>query len=225
MLNPNRFPSVYDELISFYPDYYLRVKEMQAILRAQGTLADGLVSAIDLIVDNNFIESAHLDMIERLETFLGISPMSNDMDERRQYIMSYFIGFGHISASSLIRLIKTFTQEDSSVSFNLKDNNSNYILEISIKKKHGVNPDWETLYRLIDNRIPAHISMLRDIVFPSPNLPLHVGFSIRSTENVGEFTVPDFDFSTINVLVMPNGDWLTMPNGDILYYERTDDEE
>ena len=89
MLNPNRFPSVYDELISFYPDYYLRIKEMQAILRAQGTLADGLVSAIDLIVDNNFIESAHLDMIERLETFLGISPMSNDLDERRQYIMSY----------------------------------------------------------------------------------------------------------------------------------------
>ena len=225
MLNPNRLPSVYDELITFYPDYYRRIKEMQAILQAQGALLDGLVSAIDLVIDNNFISTAHEDMIERLESYLGIAPLSNDLEERRQYIMSYFVGFGHISASSLKLLIRTFTKEDSTVSFSLKDGNNNYILEISIIKKHGVNPDWETLYKLIDNRIPAHISMLRDIVFPAPNLPLHVGLSIRSTENVGEFTVPDFDFSTINVLVTPDNDWLTMPNGDILYYERTDDEE
>ena len=225
MLNPNRLPSVYDELITFYPDYYRRIKEMQAILQAQGALLDGLVSAIDLVIDNNFISTAHEDMIERLESYLGIAPLSNDLEERRQYIMSYFVGFGHISASSLKLLIRTFTKEDSTVSFSLKDGNNNYILEISIIKKHGVNPDWETLYKLIDNRIPAHISMLRDIVFPAPNIPLHVGFSIRSTENVGEFTVPDFDFSTINVLVTPDNDWLTMPNSDILYYERTDDEE
>ena len=224
MLNPNRLPSVYDELITFYPDYYRRVKEMQAILHAQGALMDGLVTAIDLIIDNNFIVSAHEDMIERLESYLGIAPLSNDLEERRQYIMSYFIGFGHISASSLKKLIRLFTQDDSWVSFSLKDNNNNYILKISIQKKHGVNPDWEALYKLIDNRIPAHISMSRNIIFPSPNLSLHVGFTLRTTENISTFTVPDFDFSTINVLTTPDDDWLTMPNGDILYYERTVEE-
>lgn len=225
MLNPNRFPSVYDELISFYPDYYLRVKEMQAVLRAQGTIADDLMSAIDLIVDNNFIESAHVDMIERLESFLGIYPMSTDLDDRRQYIMSYFIGFGHISATSLKRMIKTFTHEESSFSFALKDSNGNYVLEILIRKKHGVNPDWETLYRLIDNRIPAHINMIKVVEFPSPEMTLLFGLTVHTERDSEPIDVPDFDYTTINVLTMPNGDWLNTSQRETLYYNITEETE
>ena len=218
MLNPNRFTSVYDELISFYPDYYREIREMQAILRAQGALLDGIVEAIDVIIDNSFVTSATEDMIERLESFLEIVPYSSDLAERRQNVLSYFIGFGHVSATQIKALIRAFTKEDTSVSFNLKDNNDNYILELHIKKKHGVNPDWDVIYRLLDNRIPAHITTSRVLIYPAPELGLYVGMTIRSEETVGEVTVPDFDFSTIGVLTTPDEEWLRTPDGDILYY-------
>lgn len=223
MLNPNRYPSVYDELVSFYPDYYRDVKEMQAILHAEGAIADGLVEAIDIIIDNNFVLTAHEDMIKRLEAFLEITPYTDNLEERRNNILSYFVGFGHVSATMIKNLIRAFTQEDSSVSFSTKDANNNYILQIEIKKKHGVNPNWETIYKLLDNRIPAHIQMSRAVLYPAPDIPLVVGIDIHSKDVIGEVVVPDFDFSTITVLTMPNGDWLTTPDGDILFYtERTD---
>ncbi len=222
-LNPNRLPSVYDELVTFYPDFYRDVREMQAILRAEGAIADGLVQAIDIIIDNNFILTAHADLIERMEQFFEITPFTDNLEERRQTLLSYFIGFGHVSATMIKALIKAFTQEDSSVSFNMKDANDNYILQIEIKKKHGVNPNWENVYNLLDKRIPAHIQMSRVLIYPAPNIPLVVGIDIHSKDTIGVVTVPDFDFSTITVLTMPNGDWLTTPDGDILFYtERTD---
>ena len=222
-LNPNRFPSVYDELVTFYPDYYRDIKEMQAILHAEGAIADGLVEAIDVIIDNSFILTARADMIERMEAFLEITPYTEDLEVRRQNILSYFIGFGHVSATMIKNLIRAFTQEESSVSFNTKDGNNNYILEIEIKKKHGVNPNWEAVYQLLDKRIPAHLNVSRVLLYPAPDVPLVVGIDIHSEDTIGEVVVPDFDFFTISVLTMPNGDWLTTPNGDILFYtERTD---
>ena len=220
MLNPNRYPTVYDELISFYPDYYRGIKEMQAILHAQGTILDGLVEAIDIIIDNNFITTAHEEMIERLEAFLEIVPLTNNLEDRRQNILSYFIGFGHISATKLKALIRAFTQEDSEITFSTKDENQNYILSITITKKQGVNPDWDILYNLLDNRIPAHIQTCRVIVYPAPSFNYVFGATILAQESYG-FTVPEYDFSDREFLETHGGALLRTHSGKFLYRERT----
>lgn len=223
MLNPNRFSTEYDELISFYPDYYQKIKEMQAILRAQGAALDEIVKSIDVIIDNNFIQTASLGMIERLESFLGILSQTNDIETRRQNILSYFLGFGHISATKLKSLIRTFTQEDTIISFDTKDENGSYILSITISKKQGVNPDWDVLYKLLDNRIPAHIETCRVIVYPSPILNYCLGVAILTEEEIS-FTVTDYDFSNKDFLTDHEG-VLLMYNGSLLYQpkERTGD--
>ena len=43
------FPSSYHELITFYPRFYRDVLEMDAILRAEGWLIDGIEATRDLV--------------------------------------------------------------------------------------------------------------------------------------------------------------------------------
>ena len=221
-LNPNRFPSVYDELQSFYPDYYQNVKEMQAILSAIGSAADGIVEAIDVVLDNNFILTADASMIQRLESFLGIKSLSDDIEDRRKYVLSFFTGFGKISATKLKALIKIFTLEEADISFLKKDSNNNYILEITIAKRNGINPDWSYLYDLLDRYIPAHITDYRLIVYP---VPISTFFS--ATVNIIEsysVSVPSGDFSGERYLAMPNGALLRSNNGALLYFEEQEEE-
>lgn len=78
---------------------------MKAILQAQGAIADGIVEAIDKMLDDCFVVSASAEMIERLEAFLEITPRTSNLEERRQTILSYLVGFGKISASKLKSLL------------------------------------------------------------------------------------------------------------------------
>ena len=52
-----QFASNYDELISYYPRYYRDVREMVAILKANGRLLDGAQDAIEGIYTSGFIDS------------------------------------------------------------------------------------------------------------------------------------------------------------------------
>ena len=69
----NYYSSAYEELASYYPDYYRDVYEMQEILKAEGKLVDGLMSGFQRVFDNQFIDTADSEMLSVYEKILGIS--------------------------------------------------------------------------------------------------------------------------------------------------------
>ena len=95
MLNLNPFGSNYPELQAAYPRFYLDVVEMQAILKAQGKLLDDITDGIELIVDNNFIDTADEATITMLERALGITGTEDQTLDARKYALKILIGGKH----------------------------------------------------------------------------------------------------------------------------------
>ena len=70
MYYENGFDSCYEELITFYPIFYKEIFEMNEILKIYGNLADIIQKNIDIMLSDNYIQTADESAITRLEKFL-----------------------------------------------------------------------------------------------------------------------------------------------------------
>lgn len=148
----------YDELITFYPRYYREVLEMDAILHAEGKLADGIQNGIDLMLLNNFIGTADTDTITKLEEFLGLSLMKRrPLDERRRLVKSFFAGQGRVSASRISELIRAYTGANTECEFYPFDDEGNNRLDVRFERGDEAVIYASDIYTLIAKMLPAHI--------------------------------------------------------------------
>ena len=148
----------YDELITFYPRFYREVFEMDAILFAEGRLADGIKDGIDLMLLNNFIDSADEDTVVKLEEFLGLSLMKQrSLEERRRFIKSFFAGQGKVSATRIEEMIRAYTGADTKCEFYPFDEKRNNRLDIQFERGSEAIIYISDIYTLLAKMLPAHI--------------------------------------------------------------------
>lgn len=148
----------YEELISWYPVFYREVRELKAILQAHGGLADGMQAAIEQVVNNAFVETADVAVIERLESFLGIGlNKSKDIEERRRLMKSYMAGFGKVSASLLAEMISSYTGAEVEAEFTIGDDEGNSWLFINFLRGSEATLYMNDILTLLTKKIPAHI--------------------------------------------------------------------
>ena len=148
----------YDELITFYPRFYRDVLEMDAILRIEGSLADGIDEGMNLILTNNFIDTMDEDTIAILEKYLGLSLLkSRTLDERRRLVRSYFAGMGKVSATSISELIRAYTGAETTCTFLIFDEEGNCRLDVIFERGEEATLYWSDIYTLLDKMLPAHI--------------------------------------------------------------------
>lgn len=128
-----QYASNYDELISYYPRYYRDVREMVAILQADGKLLDGAQDAIEQVYNNNFIDYMDEQTVKVFESLLCIKQRkSRTLEERRRLIKAYFVGFGKLSATLLSEMIRAYTGSDPFIKFEPFDLQRNNMLYISV---------------------------------------------------------------------------------------------
>lgn len=148
----------YDELITFYPRFYRDVFEMDAILRAEGELADGISSGIDLVIANNFVDSMDEDTIYLLEKFLGITLMrSRTLEERRRMLKTYFAGQGKVSATRISEMIYAYTGAETTCEFYPFDGEGNNRLDVIFERGSEAVIYLSDIYTLLSKMLPAHI--------------------------------------------------------------------
>ncbi|MCD7810354.1 MAG: YmfQ family protein [Ruminococcus sp.] len=148
----------YDELITFYPRYYRDVFEMDAILRAEGGLADGAADGMNKMLMNNFIDGADEDTIYLFEKFLGLSLMrQRTLEERRRMTKSYFAGQGKVSATRIRELIYTYTGADTTCEFYPFDSEGNNRLDVIFERGSEGAVYISDIYLLLSKMLPAHI--------------------------------------------------------------------
>lgn len=105
-----QFENNFEELITYYPRFYRDVYEMVEILKANGRVFDRMEGDIEQTYLNCFIKYADEETIKKLEDFLDIRlNKSRTLEERRRLVMSYFIGFGKVSATMLKEMIQSYT--------------------------------------------------------------------------------------------------------------------
>lgn len=163
------FASNYDELITYYPRFYREVREMVAILKAHGGVADDLEAGIERIYSNSFIDDADEETIERLEEFLDVGlNRQRTLEERRRLVKSYFVGFGKVSASMLKEMIQSYTNADVDIYFEPFDEERNNMLHIDFERGSEDTIYMDDILELLAKKIPAHIAYRANVVYRFP---------------------------------------------------------
>ena len=152
------YPSRFEELRAYYPRFYWGVSEMMAILRSGGNVLDNITEHIEAAYSNCFFATADEPTIARLELFLGIGlNKSRTLEERRRFLISFFSGFGKLSSSTLIEMIKSYTGADVEVTFEPFDQTGNNRLEIAFMRGQEETIYMSDILMLLGKKIPAHI--------------------------------------------------------------------
>lgn len=167
----NAFPSIYDELITFYPVFYRDVFEMRAILEADGRVFDTAVENINAVIENSFVGSADEETITRLEAFLHLkTDKSRPLEERRRLVYSFFVGFGKLSASNLREIIRAFTGADSKITFVPTDADGNNTLFIEMDRGENDKLNYTDIETVLSKKIPAHIAYKAFVTYRFPTV-------------------------------------------------------
>ncbi len=189
------YASNFDELITFYPKYYYNVKEMLAILRAQGAALDEFMKNAEKVFDDCFIDTMDEETVGALEDFLNIHLYKQrTLEERKRLLKTFFVGHGRLSAELLKQTVSAYTGSDVEV----------YLLPI------GRTPG-ATEYEAGDNRLYINylrgsepVFYLNDIdTLLSRLIPAHLDyrsaltyrFAVCTTGKRRKNYIKDFDFA------------------------------
>lgn len=155
---PKYFDGTKEELLSFYPHFYRNVKEIVAINESMATELDKIMDYGQMVLNDSNLTTASESVIEFFEKLIGIKRSSlRTLEERRRLVLVYYNMFGKASASKLKNAISYYTQEDVAVSFNTKDEDGNYILEINCERGDMNALFLEDIELLLKKIIPAHL--------------------------------------------------------------------
>lgn len=172
----NYWEDSYDELITYYPRFYRGVLEMEAILRAHGGVADGVMDSIERAYLNSFIDYMDEDTITRLEQFLHISlNKERTLEERRRLVKSFFVGFGKVSASMLAEMIQSYTGAAVSCRLEPFDLERNNMLYIDFERGESNPLYMSDIDLLLGKKIPAHIQWRAAVVYRFPVVVTNAG--------------------------------------------------
>ena len=173
----------YDELITYYPQFYRDVFEMVEILKAHGRIMDGIEENIGQAYFNGFIDYADEVTISKLEVFLGISLDRNrTLEERRRIVKSYFVGSGKISASKIIQMIAVYTDSPVSCKLECFDDEGNNRLYIEIESNEKESICAKDIFAVLSKRIPAHLVFcLASRLMVEIRIPVEIQAKLRMT--------------------------------------------
>lgn len=163
-LYDNAYPSVYEEIKTWYPVWYRDVLEMDALWRVWGGQLDAIQAGIIQAVNNNFIDYADARTIGKLEAFLGITyDGPRTLVERRAVVKAFVLGNGHIGEREIKELIGVFTSGEIAVAF------INGTIAVTVTRDLGDRFQLVDCMPILKKRIPAHLGLgLTDKVLPIP---------------------------------------------------------
>lgn len=149
--------NAYKQISSMYPRWYLDVYEMREIIRIEALVASNMQRAIDLILDNHFIDTLDENKASELESYLNIAGVSDrPIEERRAIIRTYFLGRGKLSLSQIIAIVEALSGGKCTGTFLQGDSYNNHYIKLKIL-------DCDIKYMLLDiistlsSRVPAHL--------------------------------------------------------------------
>lgn len=81
-----------DRIMQYLPDYYLEIKDVTELAATESIELDGMESAVDRLLDDQFVLTASVDAIKRREQMLGIQadPTTESLSFRRRRLINRY---------------------------------------------------------------------------------------------------------------------------------------
>ena len=156
-------PHVVD-LKQYIPEFMAELAEMKALLDSQSRELDYTKYAINRVVDNNFLETADEDAIERIEKFLGVKPKGT-LQQRKDYLKGLYLNGIKTNKARIEEIVKTITGGEVLMKFYASDEADNPnvghgYLEVKVMSPSlSKDYNFENVARTIKPLIAAHLKL------------------------------------------------------------------
>lgn len=186
----NQQRSGYEELASYGPKFYMRMREMDAIYQFAGFTADCMAFDLEELIALQFIAFMDDEALTRFEKFLSLeTDKTKTLDERRLLAFASYSSAGKLSKTKISDIINSFAECVCHIIL------IGSTIEINMTFKDNPAAYMNNIRQLISKSIPAHISILykglldMDIVFKWVNrvtvlrIINHLTFHLYNYEN------------------------------------------
>lgn len=156
--------SNYEEIVSYSPKFYPKIKEMDAIYRFAGWTLDCAAKDMEKCFALQFTSNLHLDKeaLERAEKFLKLKiDESKSINDRAKLVLAAWNTQGNISAERISELIYALISPDVGVEISFDD-----ILRINIDTISSDASGQKELQEFLERMLPAHIQW--QVIYSAP---------------------------------------------------------
>lgn len=145
------YPGCFEELLTYYPDYYKNIYEMNVLLETYGRLLDNIENSTEQAYLNNFILTADDNTLKIWEDIFGITYNSQlSLDQRRRVVISRLMSGKHIGEPELRSIISNYTDKPVSIAL------SGSSVRINID---GEVFDTVNMLKTLEEKLPAHLGI------------------------------------------------------------------
>lgn len=198
------------KLIDYLPPVLQSVMEFAAITGAQQPEIEAAWDALNLVMDNQFIDTATVAGVSLWEQELGIVPLASDtLDNRKQRLKTAWTYGVVYTYNWLVNWLKTSCGES-----NPPPTINEYTLRVSLP----VSVDY--LHILDDMRryVAANVLINPLILLSKIRVPHYTGAAFRHSIKQ-KITTETWDLSSINLLTDENGEVLMEEAENKIFFE------
>lgn len=151
-------------LLEYLPEFLRDIREFKVILNTESIQYSQLMYSINKNLNNNFLDTMTIEVIERLEKFLGVIG-EGTLEQRRNYLRALFKKGEKLNEASIRTIIKTITGSEAIIKFYTGSEieapfQGQGTLSIRVlSPDSSINYRFEDVARTILPLIPAHIKL------------------------------------------------------------------
>lgn len=151
----NQQRSGYEEIASYSPRFYRKIKEMDAIFRFAGWLSDLMARDLERTISNQFVDLMEEETFSEYEAFLGITKdTKKTLEERKAYVNALLIGSGKISKDKIISIVNQLAECDCDIILEGSE------LYINMTFKDDPSKYMNDIRSLLKGKVPSHIEII-----------------------------------------------------------------
>ncbi len=145
-----------NRMLNYYPYVVKIIKEIQAIMLAEGFEVDFLITDIDMVVNEAYLLTMGKDRIKQWEEKLGLTPTIDEtIEDRREKIIAFIRGSGKLNTTSINAIVASFTNGTA----------TSYVADSTLFVKIKPPPNnkqykFANVEEALKKRIPAHLGLV-----------------------------------------------------------------
>lgn len=149
------------DIESYYPDILKEVREFQALAVAENPEMELIYTAVDEVMDEQFISTAKTYGVARLEKIVGITPKATDtLEERKFKLLAKYNEDKPYTVTKLNELLTTLCGTDGYV---LEINNGEFTLKVKVALTSKKNKD--AVSQLVERIVPVNMVISVELMY------------------------------------------------------------
>lgn len=148
------------KMADYLPDFLRETREFTQIMNAGQVQAEKAESSIHEVIENAFIETADKTSVKRYEKIMGITPQTEEVEDRRfRLLLSMRAPMGY-TMNSLRKYLEDFLGEHG---YRIELFHKSYTIQIKVAL--GVKNNFEDAKQFIKQNIPANMILDMDLLY------------------------------------------------------------